>query len=86
MPLILMIEVISHIVRPISLSIRLTGNIYGDHLVLGIFSELTPLLVPVIFMFMAIFIAFIQAFVFSLLSVIYIGFAESTRSLQRRGL
>ena len=76
MPLILMIEVISHMVRPISLSIRLMGNIYGDHVVLGIFSELTPLLVPVIFMLMAIFVAFIQAFVFTLLSVIYIGLAE----------
>ncbi len=76
MPLILMIEVISNVVRPISLSIRLMGNVYGDHVILGIFSELTPLLVPVIFMLMAIFVAFIQAFVFTLLSIIYIGLAE----------
>jgi F-type H+-transporting ATPase subunit a len=76
MPLILMIEIISHVVRPVSLSIRLLGNIYGDHVVLGMFSELTPLLIPIIFMVMAIFVAFIQAFVFTLLSIIYIGLAE----------
>jgi len=74
-PLMLAIELVSHLVRPISLSIRLFGNIMGDHMVLGIFSDLVPLVFPVIFMIMAIFIAFIQAFVFTLLSMIYISLA-----------
>lgn len=74
-PLMFSIEVISHLVRPISLSVRLFGNITGDHMVLGIFSHLTPVLVPVIFEALAIFVAFIQAFVFTLLSVIYISLA-----------
>jgi F-type H+-transporting ATPase subunit a len=74
-PLMLAIEIVSHIVRPISLSIRLFGNIMGDHMVLGLFSELIPFVIPIIFMFMAIFIAFIQAFVFTLLSIIYISLA-----------
>ena len=74
-PLMLVIELISHAVRPISLSVRLFGNMTGDHLVLGIFSHMTPILVPVIFMGLGLFVSFIQAFVFSLLSIVYLGLA-----------
>ncbi len=74
-PLMFVIEMIGHLVRPVSLSLRLFGNITGDHLVLGIFSDLVPLFVPVIFIGLGVFVAFIQAFVFSLLSLIYIGLA-----------
>lgn len=74
-PLMFTVELISHCVRPISLSVRLFGNIMGDHVVLGIFSHLVPLVVPVIFLFLALFVAFIQAFVFSLLSTVYIALA-----------
>lgn len=74
-PLMFTVEMVSHIVRPISLSVRLFGNITGDHVVLGIFSSLVPILVPVIFLFLALFVAFIQAFVFSLLSTVYIALA-----------
>lgn len=74
-PLMLVIELVSHIVRPVSLSVRLFGNMTGDHLVLGVFSELTPLLVPIIFLALGLFISFIQAFVFSLLSIVYIALA-----------
>lgn len=74
-PLMLVIELVSHMVRPVSLSVRLFGNMTGDHMVLGVFSELTPLLVPVIFLALGLFISFIQAFVFSLLSIIYITLA-----------
>ena len=76
-PLVAVIEVIGHAVRPVSLSLRLLGNIVGDHLVLGIFSNLVPLIVPVIFMALGLFVSFIQAFVFSLLSTIYIGLATA---------
>ncbi len=74
-PLMLLIELIGHVVRPVSLSLRLFGNITGDHLVLGIFSDLVPVLIPVIFLCLGVFVAFIQAFVFSLLSMIYVGLA-----------
>lgn len=74
-PLMLTIEVVSHLVRPISLSIRLFGNMTGDHMVLEIFSDLVPLLIPIVFMGLTIFVAFIQAFVFSLLSILYIALA-----------
>lgn len=73
--LMLPIELISHLVRPVSLGVRLFGNITGDHMVMGIFSGLVPLVVPVIFMLLGIFVSFIQAFVFSLLSSVYIGLA-----------
>ncbi len=75
-PLMFLIETISHLVRPLSLSVRLFGNMIGDHMVLGMFQSMAPLLVPVIFLFLSAFVAFIQAFVFSLLSVIYISLAE----------
>ncbi|MBI2340319.1 MAG: F0F1 ATP synthase subunit A [Deltaproteobacteria bacterium] len=74
-PLMFLIELVSHVVRPVSLAVRLFGNITGDHVVLGIFSELVPLIVPVIFFALGIFVSFIQAFVFSLLSTVYIGLA-----------
>jgi len=77
-PLMLAIEVVSHIVRPVSLSVRLLGNIAGDHMVLDIFSGLVPLFLPVVFMGLAIFIAILQAFVFTLLSIIYIQMASTT--------
>ncbi len=76
-PLVAVIELIGHAVRPVSLSLRLFGNITGDHLVLGIFSDLVPLFVPVFFLAPGLFLSFIQAFVFRLLSTIYIGLATA---------
>lgn len=76
-PLMFVIEMIGHLVRPVSLSLRLFGNITGDHLVLGIFSDLVPILIPVIFLALGLFVSFIQAFVFSLLSMIYINLATA---------
>lgn len=74
-PLLFFIEIIGHLIRPLSLSIRLFGNMTGDHKVIGVFSHLVPILLPVGFMALAIFIAFIQAFVFTLLSAVYISIA-----------
>ena len=74
-PLMLVIELISHAVRPVSLSVRLFGNITGDHMVLEVFTDLTKLFIPVIFLGLGLFVSFIQAFVFSLLSMIYIALA-----------
>ncbi len=84
-PLMFVVEIISHLVRPASLSVRLYGNIFGDHMVLDIFlnqlpSQLGAILgygIPVIFLGLGLFVCFIQAFVFSLLSVLYIGLAVS---------
>ena len=72
-PLIMPIEIISHLVRPVSLSIRLFGNIFGGHLVLASFAALVPFLVPLPMMVMEIFVAFVQTIVFIMLSMIYIS-------------
>lgn len=76
-PLMFFIELFSHLFRPFSLSVRLFGNIFGDHLVLSIFSGLVPLIVPIAFMILGIAVSLIQAFVFSLLSSVYIALAVS---------
>ncbi len=66
------IEIISLVVRPIALVLRLTANMFGDHLVFSIMSDLVPVFVPVIFLGLATLVSTVQAFVFSLLAVIYI--------------
>jgi F-type H+-transporting ATPase subunit a len=70
--LILPIELVGVVVRPVSLSLRLMGNIVGDHTVFGIVSSLVPWVVPSLVLALGIFVSFLQAFVFSLLTVIYI--------------
>ncbi len=74
-PLMVVIEIISHVVRMGSLSVRLFGNMTGDHTVLFIFTDLTKLVVPVIFLGLGLFVSFIQALVFTLLSTIYFQLA-----------
>jgi F-type H+-transporting ATPase subunit a len=72
-PLMVIIELASHLFRPLSLSLRLRGNIMGDHVVLHIFSGLAPYFIPVIFYGLGVFVAFIQAFVFCLMTMVYIS-------------
>ena len=75
--LIFPIEIISTCIRPISLALRLYGNMYGDHMVLGTFSSLAPLGVPVIFMLLGLLVSFIQAYVFIMLSMVYVSLATA---------
>ncbi len=72
-PLIFIIEIIGHIARPLSLSLRLFGNMYGHEIVLMIFVGLVPFLLPVPMMLMGVLVAFIQTFVFTLLAMIYMA-------------
>lgn len=69
------IELVSHCFRPISLGIRLFCNIFGDHQVGSIFLQLVPLAIPVPFILLGLFVAFMQTFVFVLLSAVYIAMA-----------
>ena len=69
------LELIDNLVRPVSLALRLFGNMTGDHLVLEIFTDLTKLVVPVVFYMLGAFVSLIQAFVFTLLTVIYTSLA-----------
>lgn len=72
-PIVLPIEIIGHLARPVSLSLRLFGNMYGHEIVLMIFFGLVPILVPIPMMVMGILVALIQTFVFTLLTMIYIA-------------
>lgn len=69
------LEIVDNLVRPVSLALRLFGNMTGDHLVLEIFTSLTYLVIPVAFYFLGAFVSLIQAFVFTLLTVIYVSLA-----------
>lgn len=71
-PLMLIIELIGHFARVMSLSIRLFGNIFGKEKVLGILFGLAGFaLAPLPILFLGILVSFIQALVFTLLSVVY---------------
>jgi len=76
-PLMLPIELISHFSRPVSLSLRLFGNIFAEDLLILIMASIIPFVLPLPFMIMAIFTSLIQSFVFVLLSCIYIAGAVS---------
>jgi F-type H+-transporting ATPase subunit a len=67
------LELISHMVRPVSLTIRLFANmVAGEKVTIG-FMSLVPALVPVIFMALHVFVAFLQAFIFTVLTMAYVG-------------
>jgi F-type H+-transporting ATPase subunit a len=72
-PLMLPIELISHLSRPLSLTFRLFGNIAGEDIVLLVVLLLVPLLVPLPIMFLMIFTSVVQTLVFMLLAMMYIG-------------
>lgn len=76
-PLMFPIEIISHLARPFSLAIRLFGNISGEHAVTLTFYSLFAFLLPVPMMAFGLFAAFLQTFVFILLSTLYIQGALS---------
>jgi len=74
-PIMLPIEIISHLSRPLSLSMRLFGNIFGEELVLAIVLILVPFIVPLPIFVMMIFTGLIQTLVFTLLAMMYIASA-----------
>jgi F-type H+-transporting ATPase subunit a len=69
------IEVIGHVARVLSLSLRLMANMFGDHMVVGIFTLLVPFLVPVPFLMLGTIVVLVQTAVFCILSTVYIGMA-----------
>jgi F-type H+-transporting ATPase subunit a len=71
----LVIEVVDNLARPFSLGIRLFANMFADHQVLGVFTGLTKLFVPVIFYALGTLVSVVQAFVFVLLAMIYVVMA-----------
>jgi F-type H+-transporting ATPase subunit a len=69
------LELFLHAARMLTLAVRLLANMNADHLVVAVFLGMVPIGVPAIFMGLGLLIAFLQAFVFSLLTMIYIGMA-----------
>ncbi len=72
-PLMLPIEIISHIARVLSLTIRLYANMFASDLLTLIFFSLFPFALPVVFLGLHLGVSLIQAYVFMLLATIYIG-------------
>ena len=71
-PLFVIIELVGHLARPVSLSLRLLGNMAADHKVVAAFFGLVPLLVPVPFLILGVLVVIIQTLVFTLLTMVYI--------------
>lgn len=76
-PLMFTIEMIGNFARALSLSMRLYGNIFGEHTATGIFTSLVPIVVPWPMLALGIFGALLQAYVFTLLTTVYLGGATA---------
>ncbi len=71
-PIMIPIEIVSHLARPLSLTIRLFANMYAGEQVFLVFLGLTYIAFPVVFMGLHIFVAFLQSYIFVLLTMVYV--------------
>jgi F-type H+-transporting ATPase subunit a len=78
MILMFFIELIGHLVRPITLSVRLFGNMIAKHMILVILGILVPAIVPVAILGLGVIVCVIQAYVFMLLTCLYLAGAVET--------
>jgi F-type H+-transporting ATPase subunit a len=77
-PLMFPLEIFSNLVRIMSLTIRLTANMFADHTLVALFLSFgfgLNFIVPWVFMGLGVFVSFLQAFIFSFLTIVYIGLA-----------
>jgi F-type H+-transporting ATPase subunit a len=72
-PLMIPIELISHMARPLSLTIRLFANMLAGEKVTVVFLGLTYLVAPAVFMGLHVFVSFLQAYIFVLLTMMYLS-------------
>lgn len=86
---VMFLEILSHFIRPLTLSVRLFANMYAGHVILGIFSIFTvllfkaggfsmaisalPIALQIVMYAFELFVAFIQAYLFAILTSVYIG-------------
>jgi len=73
MLLMFIIEVISHLARPVTLSVRLFGNMTGKHLILMILGMLVPAFIPITILLLGVLVSFIQTYIFILLTTLYLA-------------
>ena len=73
MILMFFIEFIGHLVRPVTLSVRLFGNMVAKHYLLGVLGILVPAVIPVAILGLGVLVSVIQAFVFTLLTTLYLA-------------
>lgn len=66
------LEIFSTCLRILTLNLRLYWNVTADHIILGIFTDLVPFLLPVVFLVLGTFVSFMQAFIFTTLNMVYI--------------
>src|SRR5215471_6249975 len=76
-PLMFFIEIIGDVARMLSLSVRLYGNMFAGEQITNVFIALTYLIIPVLFMGLHVFVSFLQAYVFTLLTMIYLSLGTS---------
>jgi F-type H+-transporting ATPase subunit a len=76
-PLMIIVEIVSHLARPMSLTIRLFANMYAGEQITMVFLGLTFLGFPAIFMGLHVFVSLIQAYVFMVLTMLYVGAATA---------
>lgn len=74
-PIFFILEVPLHLARMLTLALRLLANMFADHTVVTVWLGLVPIGIPALFMGLGLLVAVLQAFVFSLLTMIYIGLA-----------
>ena len=74
-PFFLILEIPLDLARILTLAVRLLANMFADHTVVAVWLALVPIAVPAIFMGLGLVVSFLQAFVFALLTMIYIGLA-----------
>jgi F-type H+-transporting ATPase subunit a len=74
-PFFFILEVPLDLARMLTLAVRLLANMFADHTVVAVWLSLVPIVVPAMFMGLGLIVAFLQAFVFALLTMIYIGLA-----------
>ena len=76
-PLFLPLELLLHAARVVTLTVRLVANMYADHTVVVVWISLVPIAIPAVFMGLGLMVSFLQAVVFALLTMIYIGSASA---------
>jgi len=74
-PVLLPLNLIKEVVKPVTLSLRLFGSMFGEKIAVTIFFILIPVLVPVPIMLLGALLGALQAFVFTLLTIIYLAYA-----------